>query len=271
MAMAPDSRSAAKARQLANPRHWQHLGQSAGGEDEDTDALWGECQGSALYQVRVDLTTLTPACSCPSRKQPCKHALALLLLAVEQPASLDSAAPPEWVTEWLRRRAASRRSPSEEATGGAKVTKGASPATAKRAEKRLALVTAGIEQLDLWLRDIARNGLGNVETQPAKFWHNQAAAMVDAQAPGIAARVRLLAGIPNSSPDWPEKLLAQLGQLALLVEAFRHLDTLDAARQDIEVAGMSIPQARGNYAPGLYYTPHTSRRSPGCAPPSANR
>ncbi len=83
--MAPDSRSAAKARQLANPRHWQHLGQSI----DDAQALWGECQGSALYQVRVDLTTLTPACSCPSRKQPCKHALALLLLAVEQPASLD--------------------------------------------------------------------------------------------------------------------------------------------------------------------------------------
>jgi len=228
MAMAPDSRSAAKARQLANPRHWQHLGQSI----DDAQALWGECQGSALYQVRVDLTTLTPACSCPSRKQPCKHALALLLLAVEQPASLDRGSPPEWVVEWLRRRAASRKSSSEEATGGAKVTKGASPATAKRAEKRLALVTAGMEQLDLWLRDIARNGLGSVETQPAKFWHNQAAAMVDAQAPGIAARVRRLAGIPNSSPDWPGKLLAQLGQLALLVEAFRRLDTLDAALQE---------------------------------------
>lgn len=232
MAMAPDSRSSAKARQLATSRHWQHLGQNieAGG----AGALWGECQGSALYQVRVDLTTMTPACSCPSRKQPCKHALALLLLAVEQPSCLDSGPAPEWVTEWLKRRTASRKPSSGEAEGVAspKVTKSASPATAKRAEKRLALVTAGMEQLDLWLRDIVRNGLGSVETQPAKFWHNQAAAMVDAQAPGIAARVRRLAGIPNSSPDWPEKLLVQLGQLALLVEAFRRFETLDAALQE---------------------------------------
>ena len=89
-----------------------------------------------------------------------------------------------------------------------------------------------MEQLDLWLRDMVRNGLGSVETQPAQFWMSQAATMVDAQAPGIAGRVRRMAGIPNSSPDWPEKLLMQVGQLALLIEAFRRLETLDEALQE---------------------------------------
>jgi SWIM zinc finger len=234
MAMAPDSRSSARARELANTRHWQHLGQNV----EGAGALWGECQGTTLYQVRVDLTTLTINCSCPSRKQPCKHGLALLLLAVEHPTSLDRGEPPQWVVEWLAKRAASRQPGQphqhqpEEPESVTKVTRSSSPTAAKRAEKRLALVTAGMEQLDLWLRDLVRNGLGSVETQPAKFWMNQAATMVDAQAPGIASRIRRMAGIPNSSPDWPEKLLMQIGQLALLVEAFRRLETLDAALQE---------------------------------------
>jgi hypothetical protein len=228
MAMAPDSRSSAKARELAHTRHWQHLGQN-----EDAGVLWGECQGSALYQVHVDLTTLTINCSCPSRKQPCKHGLALLLLAAEQPAAIDRGEPPQWIADWLAKRVGShQRQQSEEAESVTRATRSSSPTAAKRAEKRLALVTAGMEQLDLWLRDLVRNGLGSVETQPAKFWMNQAAAMVDAQAPGIAARIRRMAGIPNSSPDWPEKLLMQIGQLALLIEAFRRLETLDAALQE---------------------------------------
>src|SRR5579885_2632881 len=37
-----------------------------------------------------------------------------------------------------------------------------------------------------------------------------------------------------------------------------HLEIIYAARQDVEVAGMNIPQARGNYAPGPYYTPHVT-------------
>ncbi len=37
-----------------------------------------------------------------------------------------------------------------------------------------------------------------------------------------------------------------------------HLEIIYAARQHVEVAGMNIPQARGNYAPGPYYTPHVT-------------
>jgi hypothetical protein len=50
---------------------------------------------------------------------------------------------------------------------------------------------------------------------------------MDAQAPGVAARLRRLSELPNSSPDWTGKLLDALGRLALLSEAFRRLDTLD--------------------------------------------
>src|SRR5262245_4770218 len=92
--LASDAASLAAGKKLANGRVWQNTGC-------DDRALWGECQGSALYQTRVDLTDLTAKCSCPSRKFPCKHALGLLLMAAASPASVPGGRAPEWVTEWL--------------------------------------------------------------------------------------------------------------------------------------------------------------------------
>ena len=223
--MAPDSSSSAAGKKLANAKNWKNLGQSP-------EALWGECQGSALYQVRVELSSLTIQCSCPSRKLPCKHGLGLLLLAVNTPASVPTTEPPEWITAWLAKRAtASKR---KEAKAEAKESSSSEPTAAqkKTAEKRLSQVKLGIDRLDLWLSDIVRNGLGKLETQPAKFWESQKAQMEDAQAKGLANRVARMADIPNSSSDWPEKLLAHLGQLALLTQAFHRLDQLDPALQE---------------------------------------
>ena len=100
LALATDPASAAAARKLAVPKPWKNLGQS-------DRAMWGECQGSALYQVRVDLSDMSTKCSCPSRKFPCKHALALLLLAATSGGSFATGAHPEWVSEWFDKRAAS--------------------------------------------------------------------------------------------------------------------------------------------------------------------
>ena len=221
LTMAPDAGSATAGKKLSNAKHWKNVGQSP-------NALWGECQGSALYQVRVDLLTVTLQCSCPSRKQPCKHGLGLLLLAATSPLDVPQAEPPEWIVSWLAKRAATskRKETVKAASGTPSVTQG------KTSEKRMAQVTQGIERLDLWLSDLIRNGLGSVETKPAKFWEELAKQMVDAQAPGIASSIRRIATIPNASPDWPEKLLGQLGQLTLLSQAFHRLDQLEPALRD---------------------------------------
>ena len=225
LTMAPDAGSATAGKKLGNAKHWKNVGQSPA-------ALWGECQGSALYQVRVDLSTITLQCSCPSRKQPCKHGLGLLLLAAISPSDVPEADPPEWVVSWLAKRVAvsKRKETIKETT---KAESGVPSVTqVKTAEKRMAHVRLGMERLDLWLSDLIRNGLGSVETKPAKFWEEQAKQMVDAQAPGIASYIRHMATIPNASTDWPEKLLGQLGQLTLLSQAFHHLDQLEPALQD---------------------------------------
>ena len=219
LGLAPDASSSAAGKKLANARHWRNLGQSA-------EAVWGECQGSALYQVRVELATLTAKCTCPSHKFPCKHSLGLLLLTASSHA-VPVGDPPEWVSTWLAKRAAAHEpkqpaAPKQSPEASAK-------AHARRVEKREALVAEGMDSLDLWMSDLIRTGLAGVESESTTFWERQAAHMVDAQAPGIAARLRHMAEIPGASPDWPGRLLGELGRLALLTDAYRCHDTLDAA------------------------------------------
>jgi SWIM zinc finger len=216
LALAPDASSAAAGKKLATAAVWSDLG-------ANEVAIWGECRGSALYQVRIDRADLAAKCSCPSRKLPCKHTIGLLVLAATTPAKLSDGNAPEWVSEWLLKRAGAA------AKKGAKRQEAEAPpdpeAQAKRAAKRQARVLEGIELLDLWLADLVRNGLAGIEAQGPTLWHKQAARLVDAQAPGLAARVRRLAELPGA-PGWEVRLLGELGRLTLLTHAFRRLDQL---------------------------------------------
>ncbi|HEU0026761.1 MAG TPA: SWIM zinc finger family protein [Ktedonobacterales bacterium] len=233
LALAPDSSSAQAGRKLAAAKHWKSMGRDGAG-------LWGECLGSALYQVRVDLSSLSVKCSCPSRKFPCKHGIGLLLLAAEGAVPEDQQ--PEWMASWMAKRAATKEAPKtvtpDQPVAGAAApdaqaqVEAAKRAAAKRVEKRQRLMTAGLDGLDLWLSDLMRNGLGGLEARGASFWESQAARMVDAQAPGVANRLRRMAGIPGASEDWPERLLAELGKLALLSHAWQRLDALDPPLRD---------------------------------------
>jgi hypothetical protein len=229
-ALAPDGKVAAAGRKLGVPKSWEGSGRS-------DDAIWGECRGSAVYQVRVDLSDLVVKCSCPSRKHPCKHGLGLLFLHLEAP--LPTAPAPDWVTDWLARRAASTK--ARKSAGKREDTAPDPESKAKRARKRLSRVAAGLDALDLWMEDLVRDGLATAGTRPASFWETQAKRLVDAQAPGVAARLRHLSGLPNSSPDWPDKLLDGLGRLALLSEAFRRFDALDEPLAETVKAEVGIP------------------------------
>jgi hypothetical protein len=219
--MAPDAASAAAGKKLVGIRHWPELGRSP-------EALWGKCQGSAVYQVKVDLANLGYNCSCPSRKFPCKHVLGLLLLAAQSPDAISQQEAPDWIEEWLARRRA-----REEKQSADKADKPKSPADEqaqqRRAQKRGATVEEGLSRLDLWLKDLIRTGLAGVETRPAAFWEEQSKRLVDAQAPGLASRMARLALIPRSSPDWATRLLAELGRIKLLLHAWRRVNDLDPA------------------------------------------
>lgn len=224
LALAPDASSAKSGRELATPRKWVTLG-------NDESCAWGECQGSGAkpYQASIDLSEPAFRCTCPSRKFPCKHALGLFLLLADQPAGFTVGPPPGWVSEWLASRAqrAEKRSQKEEKAEAVPDTR----AQARRAVQRETKVAAGLAELDLWLRDLARRGLAAAQGQPFGFWEGPAARMVDAQAPGVARMVREMAGVPASGDGWQERLLERLGQLHLLREGYQRLDTLPPPTQ----------------------------------------
>ena len=234
--MAPDAASVSAGKKLLALKNWQESGISP-------VALWGLCRGSRVYQVKVDLTNMGYACSCPSRKFPCKHVLGLLMLFAETPdAVVAENDPPEWVAEWLEKRRA--REEKKEAKESAPPKPIDHVAQQKRAAKRESLVAGGVEQLSVWLDDLIRNGLGGLEAKPYEFWETQAKRLVDAQAPGLANRVRGLAEIPGVSRDWPERLLAELGRLKLLLHAFERIEQIapDLQAEVRQLIGWNVNQ-----------------------------
>jgi hypothetical protein len=217
LALAPDRPSQRTAQSLASGRAWPATGAGTG-------ALWGECRGSAAapYRAVVDLSGPAYRCSCPSRRFPCKHVLALLLLWTEGAVRDDAAGPPDWAASWLTTRAGrASRAPSGES---------AEPrdpkAAARRARQRETRVASGLAELDRWLCDQARQGLASSQQAGYGHWDDIAARMVDAQAPALAERLRALASVPHSGAGWDGRLLEEYALLHLLAVAYRRRDEL---------------------------------------------
>ncbi len=222
--MAPDDSSLAAARRLARPGPWSDTGSTE-------TLLWGKCQGSGKtpYQVSIDLTGPAFRCSCPSRKFPCKHGLALLLLWVEGDGSVaDVEQPAGFAEEWAADRTA--RAAARSASSAAKAEKQPDPAAqARRLEERLALMTGGMDDFARWLGDLARAGTAAAKQQSYAWWDAAAARLVDAQLPGLGEQVRVMASEVSSRPDWPEHLLTTLGRWWAATQAWRLRDSLDEA------------------------------------------
>jgi hypothetical protein len=228
-ALAPDLASLKAAQELADICHWVSLGANEA-------ALWGECKGSAQkpYKVQVDLSNRGFACTCPSRKSPCKHVLGLMLLASASPTILKDATPPAWVSEWLEKRTDQTSDHAGQAEPDTASSQSRQKDAARRAARREKLVAAGLETLDLWLKDLIRQGLAFAQSAPASFWEQQSARLVDAQLPGAARMVREMQDIPGASPNWTEILLLKMARLHLLIQAYRRLESLpEPSRTDV--------------------------------------
>ena len=89
------------------------------------------------------------------------------------------------------------------------------------AEEREARVASGLAELDRWLTDQVRQGLAGSQKSGYGHWDDIAARMIDAQAPGLAERLRALAAVPHSGPGWEGRLLEEYALLHLLVTAHR--------------------------------------------------
>ena len=253
LALAPDESSVKSGKGLSVARKWDSLGC-------DQVCAWGTIQGSGKdpYQTCIDLIGPAFKCTCPSRKFPCKHGLALFLILAQQPGAMTESQPPLWTAEWLAKRAdkeekKAAKSGGPDAPPDPEEQKKAAAAAEKRAISREAKVTAGLEELGVWLNDLVRNGFAALPGKPASFWETPAARLLDAQAPGLARRVRALDGITASGELWPAKLLRALSLLHLAREAWSRLSSLRApAQADLRaVLGFTISQEEVLAQPSL--------------------
>jgi len=246
--LAPDAASLKAANGLTNPGKWPLLHASE-------QALWGHCQGSGKnpYQTAVDLREPAFKCSCPSRKFPCKHGLALLLLHAQRSELFTPGEAPDWLNSWLE-----KRSQNQEAKAAKAAKADAAPdpaAQQKRQDARRKKAAAGLADLQLWLDDILRNGLVALRGALRERCRDMARRMIDAQLGGIAAVLQAIGELPA---DAQEQCFYRLSRLNLLAENFARLDELPPEAQAETSARLGFPVAKetvlaGAAIPGLWW------------------
>jgi uncharacterized Zn finger protein len=258
-ALAPDQSSIDAARKLLKPGGWPRLACDGG------ELVWGECQGSGAtpYRVVISESDAGYKCSCPSRKFPCKHSLALMWMRAEGKAAFALAEVPEWVRDWVSR----RRGPGAAATSEAKDAKSKASMTKSEAEagetasdpkaearaaaarernrrEREATILAGLDELDTWLADQVERGVAGLVAQSSQACKLIAQRLVDAKASGLAARLEGLTAKLFALPEAmrPVAAVEELGQIYLLAEAYRRQESLSPAlKADVRQAvGWSV-------------------------------
>ncbi|MBK8706266.1 MAG: SWIM zinc finger family protein [Saprospiraceae bacterium] len=199
--LAPDPATLERARPLVHARRWQ----SAGAID---DLLWGEFRTPGDPYLVAARISATPAfyCSCPVKRKPCKHVLALLLLAAQgSDAFTTGLEAPDWVSAWLLRLQRKREK-----------TTAAAPQVATT-DKRLAAMQAGAADLLSWLHQLIGQGLAAAEAHHEE-WDRFAARLVDAKLGSIARRLRLIHAAIGTD-NWPQTVLHELADLYLFADA----------------------------------------------------
>ncbi|MCA0048505.1 SWIM zinc finger family protein [Mesorhizobium sp. B283B1A] len=237
-ALAPDQASLSAASKLTKQSNWPRLE-----KNEQLALIWGECQGSGSnpYRVVVDTGDHGYKCTCPSRKFPCKHTLALMWIAATSPASFAGAgSTPEWVNDWLgRRRKTTSQAPAPGAGGksigeasrddetiaaeDAASVERREAAQRKRAQDTRSAVSAALDELDQWISDQLRLGLAGFVDNSSDRCRRIAARLVDMKATALAGRIdeipSRLMGLRNE--ERPDAAIRELGKLVLLAKAWR--------------------------------------------------
>lgn len=245
-ALKPDDASLKAARGIAGPGKWENLGQNA-------HSIWGECKGSGSrpYLVQMDVAAQAFKCTCPSRKFPCKHSLALCLMYVGYNNLYNGTEAPLWVSEWMGGRQARAEKKQEKAVDPASASlkdhQKSVQQTEKRRSQRNKRIQDGLNELQTWLVDQLKHGLGRLPQQLVQI-KQMASRMVDAQMPLVARRLNDLHDLVGIDPEWVVRALEKLGQLQLLIEAFSRIENLNPAEQAdlFEALGVSNKETPEN-------------------------
>jgi SWIM zinc finger len=232
LALAPDDASAQAGARLARPAPWSGTG-AAG------DLVWGLCAGSGKnpYQAIVDLSGPAYRCSCPSRKFPCKHALALLMLWADGSVP-DATEPAGYALAWLE----SRREKASQSLS--RTAQGAPPASA----------ASGAAGGDAGGSGAGSDGAARRAAERAEPVAGGSGAGTDGAARRAAERAEPVAGGSGAGTDGAARRAAEraervAGGLAELAEWLRDQVRMGLAAS-VSVAGTRVPAAPGAAALG---------------------
>lgn len=230
-ALAPNDSTERRGRTLANSSKWNSIA-------TNYEAIWGECKGSGSqpYLVQINLSGPKYKCSCPVRKPPCKHVLGLFFLFAKSSAVFKYQAPSEAIKNWLDKQSSSAiTSTTRTSTPVLKTEEAIEQAKAakeKRWAQRVQLMASGMDELELWLTDLIRQGIANTDIQKASFWNQVAAKMVDAKLPRISTYLKETHQLIQQNQNWSEIVVARLGELYLWAESFKKRDLLSPEMQE---------------------------------------
>jgi len=252
--VAPDQASLNAASKLLKRAKWPMLEQNPEGT-----LLWGQCQGSGStpYSMAVATHDLGAKCSCPSRKFPCKHSIALMWWFADNASEFTTGETPEWVAQWVSRRRGSTAKDAAEGDTKTKVSLSDAAADANKPAKQLSAeeeqkkaersakqqqrnrekreqsILQGLDELDLWIADQIEEGFAGFETRAHKQSQTLIKRLVDAKAPGIALRVESAMSeyFAADLADRNDLLIETFGMLHLLANAYRQQQDLPSALQ----------------------------------------
>ena len=253
--LAPDQASLSAAKKLLKPSSWPTL------QDNGEGLVWGECQGSGSTPYRIAVTEADAGykCTCPSRKFPCKHTLALMWMRADNLAPFAIGTPPQWVNDWLGRRrgptpAAAAPMAVEPATDRPSIAAAVADevqvsdvdaearAEAQRARgraQREGLIAAGIGAMEQWIADQLERGLAGFDQRAVHDCSTLSKRLVDAKAGGLANRISALPAALFRVPEdeRPQVAARALAAAYLIGQAYIRQDSLpDLLKADVRQA-----------------------------------
>ncbi|MTB49712.1 hypothetical protein [Lewinella sp. W8] len=221
--LAPDAKSLEVARRLFYSRRWRLLG-------GDGQWMWGEFLygHNKAIETAVALTEGRFFCSCRARNRPCTHGLALVMILKNGQDRITVGQPPTWLRS-LQFQLDKQRKPA---------TSPKAPPRSDRRAERLALMDAGVDDLEVRLIDYARRGIADTMALREEVWHAAAARLQDAKLPGPAGRLRRIAGL--TARDKETAIARTLGDLFFFVRSWKKRHQLPVDRQEelLQVGGL---------------------------------